>query len=155
MKEVITVKMVEQKEVKYIADDGKVFDKEYDCKKHEAERKFKEVNMRFSLLDRKTLEVPIADLYRCEGSTYKLTLHSRDDLDAFVNYYLANNFMVDYIKDVVAMVDSYPYTTIVDEGYESIAFVNIDNFYNSINKLIKDLDYDKGEDKCPDTVAMQ
>ena len=44
MKEVITVKMVEQKEVKYIADDGKVFDKEYDCKKHEAERKSKEVN---------------------------------------------------------------------------------------------------------------
>ena len=154
MKEVITVKMVEQKEVKYIADDGKVFDKEYDCIKHEAGKRVKEVDMKFSMLDRKTLEVPIADWYRCEGCTYKLTLHSRDDLDTFVNYYLAHHFMVDYIKDVVAMVDSYPYTTIVDEGYESIAFVNIKDFSDKIHKLIKDLDYDKGEDKCPDTVAM-
>ena len=154
MKEVITVKMVEQKEVKYIADDGKVFDKEYDCKRYEAEKRAKEVDMKFSMLDKKMLDVPIADWYRCEGCTYKLTLHSRDDLDTLVNYYLAHHFMVDYIKDVVAMVDSYPYTTIVDEGYESITFVDERDFRDKIHKLIKDLDYDKGEDKCPDTVAM-
>ena len=152
MKEIITVKMVEQKEVKYIADDGKVFDKEYDCIKHEAGKRTKEVNMRFGLLDRKTLEVPIADWYRCEGSTYKLTLYNRDDLDAFVNYYLVNNFLVDYIKEVVAMVDSYPYTTIVDEGYESIAFVNIDKFRNSVNKLIKDLEDNKEEKEIPSNI---
>lgn len=139
MKEVITIQMVEQKTVKYISDDGKEFDKELDCKKHEAEKRTNEVNTKFALLDKQTLDIPIADWYRCEGCTYKITFHNREDLNTFIDYYLIHYFMKDTIKEAAQMVKSYPYTTIVDEGYESIAFCDIEKFTRDIEKLMDQL----------------
>ncbi len=140
MKEVITIKMVEQTTTKYIADDGKTFDKEKDCKEYELSRKRKDVEARFNLIEKQKIDIPMLCDYKGEGCIYKITFNSREDINALVDYYTLCHFYMDYVYDAVNKVTSFPFTTLMDEGYDSIYFFDEDTLRKDIAKLIEQLD---------------
>lgn len=68
MKEIRTIKMVEQTEVKFIADDGTEFvgeNAERDCWEYERQRSECKVKDAFNRLDAKRIDMPLIDWY-CE-----------------------------------------------------------------------------------------
>ena len=140
MKEVITIQMVEQKTVKFVADDGKTFDKEKDCKEYELGRKRKDVEARFHLIEKQKIDIPMLSDYKGEGCIYKITFNSREDVNALVDYYTLYHFYMDYVYDAVKKVTSFPFTTLMDEGYDSIYFFDEDTLRKDIAKLIEQLD---------------
>lgn len=140
MKEVITVKMVEQTTVKYVADDGKTFDKEVECKRYELEKRTNEVKKRFGCLDKTSVDIPVIDGYKGEGCVYKITFYNREDVNALVDYYIVHRFYMDYVYDQVEKIKSFPYTTIVDEGYDSICFLDEDILRRDVEKMLSQLD---------------
>lgn len=140
MKEVITVKMVEQTTKKYIADDGKEFDKEVECKRYELEKRTNEVKKRFDLLDKTSIDIPVLDGYKGEGCVYKITFYNREDVNALVDFYIVHRFYMDYVYDQVKKITYFPYTTIVDEGYDSIYFLDEDILRKDVEKMFLQLD---------------
>lgn len=140
MKEVITIKMVEQTTVKYVADDGKEFNKEFECKGYELSKRSKEVQNRFELLDRTNVIFPIIDEYKSEGCMYKITFNNREDLNAFVDYYVLNRYYMDYVMDQIKKITYFPYTTIVDEGCDGLYFVDEKELRDKLDKFLIQLD---------------
>ena len=141
MKEVITIKMVEQTTIKYIADDGKEFNKENECKEYELGKKRKDVEARFNLIQKTKIDVPLLDGYKGEGCIYKITFNSREDVNALIDYYTLHHFYLDYVYDEIKKITSFPFTTLMDEGYDSIYFLNEDILRKDIEKLINQLDF--------------
>ena len=121
MKEIRTIKMVEQVEVKFIADDGKEFigeNAERDCVTYERQCNEHKVKEAFKRLDAKIIEMPFVDWYCETAETWKITLESKKD------YYT----MIDYFKVVRGCYDNYvemptefPCTLIVQKGWECIS----------------------------------
>lgn len=141
MKEVITIKMVEQKTVKFVADDGKEFNKENECKEYELGKKRKDVETRFNLIEKTKIDIPLLDCYKGEGCVYKITFNSREDVNALIDYYTLFHFHMDYVYAEIKKITSFPFTTLMDEGYDSIYFLNEDILRKDIEKLINQLDF--------------
>lgn len=120
MKEIRTIKMVEQTEVKFVADDGKEFIGEHaerDCRDYERTRDQKKVEEAFKRLDAVELKMPFLSWWSDDNGFWKILLNSKGD-------YVA---MMDYFKVVRDVYDSgieepteYPYTMIVSESYDYI-----------------------------------
>ena len=140
MKEVITIQMVEQKTVKYIANDGKEFDDERSCRGHELDLRNKEIEDNFKRLPKIRFEIPQLDLYKCEGYMYKITFLDHRDVRDFIEYYTYHNYDLYYIKDTLNNIKSYPFTTCVDEGYDSVYFFNETQLLKDLKELINYLE---------------
>ena len=140
MKEVITIKMVEQTTTKYIADDGREFNKENECREYELGKKRKDVETRFNLIEKTKIDIPLLDCYKGEGCVYKITFNSREDVNALVDYYTLFHFHMDYVYAEIKKITSFPFTTLMDEGYDSIYFLSEDILRKDIAKLIEQLD---------------
>lgn len=140
MKEVITIKMVEQTTTKYIADDGKEFDNEQDCKQYELEKRKNEVKKRFDCIDRVYIDIPMLDGYKGEGCVYKITFYNREDISAFIDYYMAHHFYMEDVYIQIKKIKCFPYTTIVDVGYDSLYFLDEDVLRKDIEKMLSQLD---------------
>lgn len=145
MREIITIKMVEQTTKKYIAEDGKEFDTELECAKYELKKRTDEVEFRFNLLNTKRFDIPLLDGYKAEGCVYRITFENRSDVVAFVDYYQLHGYSMYEIKDMVKQIKTYPYTICVDEGYDSVYFFDEAQLLKDLKELINHLEGSKKE----------
>ena len=136
MKEIITIKMVEQTTKKYIAEDGKEFDTELECAEYELKKRTHDIEFRFNLLNTKKFDIPLLDGYKAEGCVYRITFENRSDIVAFVDYYQLHGYDMYYIEDTVKKIDTFPYTICVDEGYDNVFFFDEMQFLKDLKELI-------------------
>ena len=141
MKEVITIKMVEQTTVKYIAEDGKEFDTENECKNYECRKRQKEFGEDFEKkLDKQKLHIPVLEDYMCDGSVELITLHSRVDIDRIFNFYKSYNYSD--LKNIEALykITKFPTKiTIVDNGYDYCWLYDTNQLMTELQKTIDDI----------------
>lgn len=120
MKEIRTIKMVEQTEVKFVADDGKEFigenaerncrDYERTCDKNKVEKAFKRVDMM-------KLDMPFVSWFTDECCFYKVQLNSRADFIAMMDYF---NVVWNVYDNYIEEPETYPYAMIVASGYDYV-----------------------------------
>jgi hypothetical protein len=119
MKESRTIKMVEQTEVKFIADDGTEFigeSAERKCRDYERQSNENKVKKEFERLDKKEIKLPFANWLDNEVQIWKVTLNSRADYFRLIDY--CKITIGDWNEYFMEEPKSYPYTTIVVTGCE-------------------------------------
>ena len=120
MKEIRTIKMVEQTEVKFVADDGKEFIGEHaerDCMDYERTRDEKKVKQAFDRLDAVELKMPFVDWFSDDNGFWKILLNSKSDYVAMMDYFkVCRGAYTSEIEEPA----TYPYTMIVSESYEYV-----------------------------------
>ena len=91
MKEIRTIKMVEQTEVKFVADDGKEFIGEHaesECKRYERTKNEEKVINEFKKLRPKWIYVPLIDWVGCgENEIISVTVNDEIEFDTTVRDY--------------------------------------------------------------------
>ena len=87
MKEIITIKMVEQTERKFVADDGKEFTNEHECLNYERTRDHEKVEKAFARLDYTSLYMPFVDWFTDEQGFCRIVLNSKADFVAMNDYF--------------------------------------------------------------------
>lgn len=120
MKEIRTIKMVEQTEVKFIADDGKEFigeNAEKECRDYERTRDVKKVEMAFKRLDTTELTTPFVSWWSDDNEFWKIILNSKNDYFAMMDYFKIVRNTYDFDIEEPA---EYPYTMMVSEGYDYV-----------------------------------
>lgn len=120
MKEIRTIKMVEQTEVKFIADDGKEFigeNAERDCRDYERTRDKKKVEQAFNRLDATELNIPFVKWWSDDWGFWKIILNSKSDFIAMMDYF---NVVCDVFDNAIEEPSSYPYTMIVSESCDYV-----------------------------------
>lgn len=113
MKEIRTIKMVEQVEVKFVADDGKEFIGEYaerECRDYERTRDKDKVKKEFERLDFTELKMPFVDWLSDEQGFYKVLLNSKSDYIAMMDYF---NVVWNVYDNTIEEPSEYPYTMTV------------------------------------------
>ena len=118
MKEIRTIKMVEQTEVKFIAEDGKEFigeNAEQECKTHERRMHEDQVKREFEKLGAVKIDIPMANWYIDEAMFWRVKLNSKKDYLTIQDY-----FEVVYQLSECYMTEpkEYPYTMTVALGYD-------------------------------------
>ncbi len=136
----ITTKMVEQTEVKYIADDGKVFTGDFaecDCIAYERRKDTERVRKEFEKLRPKYMYSGMIDWIDCEAEIFSVVLN--DEVDVRVT-------LIDYLKvtgdgqwkDVDNIIENMPATfpceRVVINQYAYAGF------FGDKEKLIADLE---------------
>ena len=118
MKEIRTIKMVEQVSVKFIADDGKEFvgdNAERDCRDYERTRDKKKVEDAFKRLDAVELKMPFVEWWSDENGFWRIILESKKDYFAMIDYFKVIRGVYEiYIEEPT----EYPYTMIASESYD-------------------------------------
>jgi hypothetical protein len=144
MKEIKTIKMVEQTEVKFIADDGREFigeNAEYECKTYERRCNRERVIDAFDRLDVQRIDLPLVEFWYGDYTRlWKVTLHSKRDYLAFVDYLIVE--MGVYKGDMsFEEPKAYPYTTLVGAGCEwAYEYGGVDQMKEQLNKMMEQLD---------------
>jgi hypothetical protein len=113
MKEIRTIKMVEQVEVKFVADDGKEFIGEYaerECRDYERTRDKDKVKKEFERLDFTELKMPFVDWLSDEQGFYKVVLNSKREYLAMMDYF---NVVWNVYDNTIEEPSEYPYTMTV------------------------------------------
>jgi hypothetical protein len=90
MKEIRTIRMVEQTEVKFIADDGKVFigdNAERECKDYERRLNDEKVVNEFKKLKPKYINIPLIDWVGCETEIISINIKDEIDFDITIKDY--------------------------------------------------------------------
>lgn len=138
MKEIRTVKMVEQTEVKFVADDGKEFigeNAERNCRDYERQRDEEKVKEAFKRLDLIKISIPILNWYNDGAEIWKVTLNNKAEYFA----------MTDYLKVVyncydinLEMPDSFPCTKTVASNYD-YAYYYDDDIKEELQKALEQL----------------
>lgn len=118
MKEIRTIKMVEQTEVKFVADDGKEFvgaNAENDCATYERQKNTNKVKEAFERLDAVNLKIPMINWYCDEAEVWRIVLESKKDYLAMTDYFkVVDNCYDNYTE----MPKEFPYTMTVLVGYD-------------------------------------
>lgn len=121
MKEIRTIKMVEQMEVKFVADDGKEFvgaNAEKECATYERQRNVKKVEEAFHRLNAVKVNIPLLD-WHCDCSEFwKIVLESKKDYFAMTDYFKA---VVGCCDNYTDMPNEFPYTMMVVTSYDYIS----------------------------------
>ena len=138
MKEIRTIKMVEQIDVKFVADDGKEFtgeNAERNCWEYERTRNESKVKDAFRRLDAKKIDMPMLDWY-CEcADVWKIVLESERDYWSMVDYFKVIEHCCDNYID---MPKEFPCTMIVLRGWECISDY-ADNLKEQLQKTLEQL----------------
>lgn len=144
MKEIRTIKMVEQTEVKFIANDGKEFvgeNAQQECEAYERRMNREKVVEAFNRLNAKQIEVPIAEWWYGDYTRlWKVTLESKKDYYTFVDYLIVE---MGVWKGDMSFEEpkEYPYTTLVGAGCEwACEYGSVDQMKSQLEELMKELD---------------
>lgn len=126
MKEIRTIKMVEQTTVKFIAIDGKEFENENECATYERRLNKEKCEKEFRKLKPTLIGIPFTD-WGNQVDVYKITLNHESDIDVIADYLMTDCCY----RDVDIYHDKpteYPCTKIllVDEGYAMFSSMTID-----------------------------
>lgn len=120
MKEIRTIKMVEQTEVKFVADDGKEFigaNAERECRDYERTRDKAKVEKAFKRLNAIELKMPFVKWWSDEWGFWKIILNSKSDFIAMMDYF---NVVWNVYDNAIEEPSSYPYTMLVSEGCDYV-----------------------------------
>ena len=120
MKEIRTIKFVEQTEVKFVADDGKEFigeNAERDCRDYERTQDRKKVEQAFKRLDFVELKMPFIDWFSDEQGFYKVLLNSKSDYIAMMDYF---NVVWNVYDNSIEEPSAYPYTMTVSSSCDYV-----------------------------------
>jgi hypothetical protein len=120
MKEIRTIKMVEQTEVKFVADDGKEFvgtNAERDCRDYERTRDQKKVEEAFKRLDAVELKMPFVSWFSDENGFWKILLNSKSDFVAMMDYF---NVVWHVYDNCIEEPSAYPYTMMIATGCDYV-----------------------------------
>lgn len=93
MKEIRTIRMVEQTEVKFVADDGKEFLTEQECRDYERRGGETKVAEAFQKLDVVKLQFPLVSWFSDESEMWKVTLNCKCEFVALMDY-------LDVVEDI-------------------------------------------------------
>lgn len=118
MKEIRTIKMVEQTEVKFIADDGKEFigeNAERECAAYERTRSKVKVEEAFKRLGAKKIDMPMLDWYCEAADVWKIMLESEKDYWSMVDYFKVVEGCCD---DYTEMPKEFPCTMIIQRSWD-------------------------------------
>ena len=121
MKEIREIKMVEQVNVRFVADDGKEFvgeNAERDCRDYERTRDEKKVKEAFERLDAVEIYMPMLDWFCSESEIWKVKLESKKDYYTMVDYFKVVRYCCDNYTEIPK---EFPCTMIVMKGYECIS----------------------------------
>ena len=139
MKEIRTIKMVEQTEVKFIANDGKEFlgeNAERECGDYERRMNEDQVKKAFERLDGLKIKIPAVNWFNDEAEFWKITLNSKKDFLAMTDYFEVVYHCYSY--DGVSEPTEYPCTMTVAVGYDYYSEYNAD-LKEELQKVIDQL----------------
>ena len=120
MKEIRTIKMVEQTEVKFVADDGKEFtgvNAERECATYERQKNKAAVEDAFARLDAVKVKADFIDWFSCGCELWKIKLNSKKDYFSMVDYFTGNHH---YFDNYTEIPTEFPYTMFVTRFEECI-----------------------------------
>ena len=95
MKEIRTVKMVEQVEVKFFADDGKEFATENECRVYELQKENEKLLMMYEALNPIRVKSRVLEWFCCDSGLDIVTVNSKNDYN-IVKAYLKHSSYVDW-----------------------------------------------------------
>lgn len=115
MKEIRTVKMIEQVEVKFFADDGKEFATEQECRVYELKQDKEKLKMMYEELNPICVTSKVLDWFCCDAGIDIVTVNSQKDYN-IVKAYLRHSSYVDW---EVEEPKEYPKTLTIywSDGY--------------------------------------
>jgi hypothetical protein len=115
MKEIRTVKMVEQVEVKFFADDDKEFTTEQECRVYELQKEKDKLKMMYEALNPICVESRVLEWFCCESGIDIVTVNSQRDYN-IVKAYLHHSPYCDWD---VEEPKEYPKTLTIywNDGY--------------------------------------
>ena len=122
MKEIRTIKMIEQVEVKFFADDGKEFATEHECRVYELQKEQDKLKMMYEALNPISVTSRVFEWFNCDSGIDIVTVNSQRDYN-IVKAYLKHSSYVDW---EVEEPKEYPKTLTIywTDGY--IAEPNFD-----------------------------
>ena len=126
MKEIRTIKMIEQTEIKFVADDGKEFvgdNAERNCRDYERTCSKRKVEEEFKRVDFKELKMPFVNWFGDEWSYYRAVLNSRRDYVAMMDYF---NVVWNVYDNDIKEPTSYPYTMTISYSCDYVCEYNRD-----------------------------
>ena len=126
MKEIRTIKMVEQSFVQYIAKDGKEFDDEKACEAYERRLDKERCKKEFKKLKPVHISIPFTDWCN-QMDVYKITLNHESDLDTITDYLVTDCSYRD-VDFTYNQPTEYPCTKflIVDEAYAAFSSMTVE-----------------------------
>lgn len=132
MKEIRTIKMVEQTIVKFIANDGKEFDDEKTCQDYERRLDKEKCKKEFRKLNPILIDIPFTD-WGCQVDVWKITLNNDGDIDIIADYFVTETPWCEVSDLYYDKPKEYPCTKILaaDEAYV--------NFSNKTPEDVKNL----------------
>lgn len=95
MKEIRTVKMVEQVEVKFFADDGKEFATEQECRVYEMQKDKDKLKMMYEELNPIYIKSDVLDWFCCDSGIDVVTVNSQREFN-IVKAYFKHSPYVDF-----------------------------------------------------------
>jgi hypothetical protein len=115
MKEIRTVKMVEQVEVKFFADDGKEFENERDCRMYEMQQDKAKLKMMYEALNPICVKSDVIEWFCCDSGIDIVTVNSQKDFNVVKAYFKHSS----YVDFEVEEPKEYPSTLTIywNEGY--------------------------------------
>ena len=143
MKEIREIKMVEQVNVKFVANDGREFigeNAQQECEAYERRCNRDKVVEAYNRLDVKEIEMSVVEWWYGDYSRlWKITLESKKDYYAFVDYLIVE--MGIYKGDMnFEEPKEYPYTTLVGAGCEwAYEYGTADQMKEKLQKMIEQL----------------
>lgn len=95
MKEIRTIKMIEQVEVKFFADDGKEFATEQECRVYELQKDNERLLMMYEVLNPIRVKSNVLEWFCCDSGLDIVTVNSKNDYN-IVKAYLKHSSYVDW-----------------------------------------------------------
>ena len=138
MKEIRTVRMVEQVDVVFVADDGKEFkgpSAELECARYERTRNISELKEAFERLNYIELKIPSIEYVTEEIRMFRIVLNSKHDFYAMMDYF---DVVCGACDNELKMPESFPYTmnAVMNYSYINEYYGRFeDEFEATINKL--------------------
>lgn len=120
MTKIVETKMVEQTNIKFIADDGKEFATETECKNYERTQNEERVINEFKKLRPKWISIPLLDWYMCEGEIISVTVKDEIEFDTTVRdyYYIKSPRYMDFGGFESNRPKEFPANIIIVNGCE-------------------------------------
>lgn len=146
MKEIRTTRLVEQTEVKFIADDGKEFfgnNAEAECRRYERTQNEERVVNEFKKLKPKWIDVPLIDWVGCgDNEVISVTVNDEIEFDTIVKdyYYIKSPDYMDFDSFESKKPKEFPANIVLVNGYEWVdIFGSETDFIEALKKTIEQL----------------
>lgn len=137
MKEIIETKWVEQKTVKYVADDGREFIDERDCRSYELSQDRDKIKLMYESLNPVTAGSNVMDWFESGATVDVVVSHSERDFDIIKAYFESVCFEID-----LAEPNEYPHRHVIfsSENYASEPGFTVKQMHDDFVKLAKVLE---------------